>query len=56
MTVYVLTDGWYDDMTLKGVVSSLDEAMAWVDDFEPSYEGDYNRRDWVSFKIGEIDE
>ncbi|MEU0245142.1 hypothetical protein ABZ192_12555 [Streptomyces sp. NPDC006235] len=29
--MYVLTDGWYSDMDIKGVVHTEEEARAWGD-------------------------
>lgn len=55
MIVYVLTEGWYEDMKIYGVVDSWAEVIAWVDGFKPSFKGEFNTRDWYRFEIGEIE-
>jgi hypothetical protein len=41
--MYVLTEGWYEDETVKGVVHTEDEARAWEgDDMYRSYYGPFD--------------
>lgn len=56
MTVYVLTEGWYADMEVMGVVDDLSQAEAWVNSFKPCYEGECNTRGSYSFEMGDIKE
>jgi hypothetical protein len=40
--MYVLTEGWYSDMDVKGVVRTLGEAEAWYDSgIERDYYGPF---------------
>jgi hypothetical protein len=47
--VYVVTEGWYEEKTVKGVVSSEEAAMAWS---ESGAQRDY----CGPFELDEIEE